>query len=56
MLDKVPKLDSSYVKEPPQKQYMVAQTLFDKAKEGSLLDLFESPHMTAHMIIQYLYK
>lgn len=35
---------------------MVAQTYFNKIKDGSLLDLFESPHMTAHMIIQYLHK
>lgn len=44
------------MKEPPKKQYMVAQTIFDKTKDGSLLDLFESPHMTSHMIIQYLFK
>ena len=55
-LDKVPKMDSTYVKEPAEGQYMVAQTYFNKAKDGSLLDLFESPHMTAHMIIQYLHK
>ena len=31
--------------------FKIAQTFFDKVKEGSLLDLFESPHMTIHMII-----
>ena len=49
-IDKVPTMDQSYVKDP-QKDFMVAQTLFNKRKDGSLLDLFESPHMTVHMII-----
>ena len=34
----------------PEKQ-MISQTHFNKYKDGSLLDLFESPHMTVHMII-----
>lgn len=57
-LDKMPSLDkiSSKSKQPYKKQYMVAQTYFDKVKDGSLLDLFESPHMTSHMIIYYLFK
>ena len=52
--ERVPQLDQSYIKEKTG-NFMVAQTIFNKKKEGSLLDLFESPHMTVHMIIHYLH-
>jgi hypothetical protein len=35
---------------------MVSQILFSKAKDGSLLDLFESPLFDVHKLISYLHK
>ena len=34
---------------------MVSQLKFHKYKEGSLLDLFESPLFEIHMFFRYLY-
>ena len=35
---------------------MVAQISFDKRKDGSLLDLFESPLFDVHKLFSYLHR
>ena len=37
-------------------QAMVAQISFDKRKDGSLLDLFESPLFDVHKLFSYLHR
>ena len=45
-----------FQKEISEDEYLVSQTVFNKKKDGSLLDLFENPMFNIHMIFQYLHK
>lgn len=49
-------IKKSYISKPPsEEEIMVSQIVFNKRKDGPLLDMFESPMFDVHMIFKYLH-